>query len=70
LTVPGNPEANCVPAMPLTTADIGNQLLMDSMVNLQEIEARITTRVFGQCTTRSAPALRAVLGATKADGVI
>ena len=33
-------------AKPLTTADIGIQLLMDSTVCLQEIEARITPRVF------------------------
>jgi len=31
--------------MPLTTADIGIQLLMDSTVTLKEIEARITARV-------------------------
>jgi hypothetical protein len=31
--------------MPLTTADIGIQLLMDGTVSLQEIKARITARV-------------------------
>ena len=46
VTGSGNPEGSCVLAMPLTTADIGTQLLMDSTVNLQEIEARITARVF------------------------
>jgi len=30
--------------MPLTTADIGIQLLMDSTVSLREIKARITAR--------------------------
>jgi hypothetical protein len=33
-------------AKPLTTADIGIQLLMDSTVCLQETETRITPRVF------------------------
>jgi hypothetical protein len=33
--------------MALTIADIGTQLLMDSTDSLQEIEARITARVFG-----------------------
>jgi hypothetical protein len=37
-------------AMPLTAADIGTQLLMDSTVSLQEIEARITARVFAAVT--------------------
>jgi hypothetical protein len=32
--------------MPLTTADVSVQLLMDSTVSLQEIEAHITARVF------------------------
>ncbi|APD47227.1 hypothetical protein KQ302_03490 [Synechococcus sp. CS-602] len=32
--------------MPLTTSDISIQLLMDSTVSLQEIEARITAGVF------------------------
>ena len=32
--------------MPLTTAEISTQLLMDSKVNLQQIAARITARVF------------------------
>ncbi len=40
--------------MSLTTADIGIQLLMDSTVNLQEIEARITVGSLRPCTTRSA----------------
>jgi hypothetical protein len=32
--------------MALTTAEIGIQQLMDSTVNMQEIEARIAARVF------------------------
>ena len=46
LTAPVNPKASCVLAMPLTTAEIGTQLLMDSKVNLQQIAARIIARVF------------------------
>ena len=65
-------------AMPLTTADIGTQLLMDSTANLQEIEARITARVFAAVHhPERGPAVRAVLeqllavlDATRADGVI
>lgn len=53
MTVTGNSGGSCPLTMSLTTADIGIQLLMDSTVNLQEIEARITARVFGPCTTRS-----------------
>jgi hypothetical protein len=41
-----NPKTSCALAMPLTTAEIGTQLLMDSKVNLQQIAARITARVF------------------------
>ena len=41
-----NPKTSCVLATPLTTADIGTQLLMDSNPNLQEIATRITARVF------------------------
>jgi hypothetical protein len=33
-------------AIPLTTVDIGIQLLMDSTVSLREIEARLTARAF------------------------
>jgi hypothetical protein len=40
-----NPKTNCVLATPLTTAEIGTQLLMDSKVNLQQIAARITAGV-------------------------
>ena len=58
----GNPEGSCVLAMPLTTADIGIQLLMDSTVNLQEIEARVTARVFAAVhQPERGPAVRAVL---------
>jgi hypothetical protein len=78
LTGPGNPVGSCVLAKPLTTADIGIQLLMDSTVNLQEIEARITARVFAAVHhPERGPAVRAVLeqllavlDATRADGVI
>ena len=74
----GNPVGSCVLAMPLTTADIGTQLLMDSTVNLQEIEARITARVFAAVhQPERGPVVRAVLeqlllvlDATRADGVI
>lgn len=58
-------------AMPLTIADIGTQLLMDSTVNRQEIEDRITARFFAavhkperghgcspRCWCRRAPPLR------------
>jgi hypothetical protein len=48
--------------MPLTIADIGTQLLMDSTVCLQEIEARITARVFAAVhQAERGPAVRAVL---------
>ena len=58
----GNPEGSCALAMPLTTADIGIQLLMDSTVSLQEIEARITARVFAAVHhPERGPAVRAVL---------
>jgi hypothetical protein len=78
LTVPGNPEGSFPLAMPLTTADIGIQLLMDSTVNLQEIEARHTARVFaavhhperGPVVRAVLEQLLAVLDATRADGVI
>lgn len=65
--------------MPLTTANIGIQLLMDiSTVSLQEIEARITARVFAAVhQPERGPAVRAVLeqlltvlDATSPDGVI
>jgi len=42
LTASVNPKTSCVLATPLTTAEIGTQLLMDSKVNLQQIAARIT----------------------------
>ena len=42
---PVNPKTSCVLATPLTTAEIGTQLLMDSKVNLQQIAARITAGV-------------------------
>ncbi|MFN9870341.1 MAG: hypothetical protein ACK55E_02755 [Cyanobacteriota bacterium] len=46
--------------MPLTTADIGIQLLMYSTVNLQEIEARLTARVFAAVhQPERGPAMRA-----------
>jgi hypothetical protein len=66
-----NLEGSCPLAMPLTTADISVQLLMDSTVSLQEIEARITARVFEAVhQPERGPAVRAVLDATRADGVI
>jgi hypothetical protein len=64
--------------MPLTTADIGTQLLMDSTDSLQEIEARITARVFeavhqpdrGPAVPAVLEKLLAVLDATTPDGAI
>jgi hypothetical protein len=64
--------------MALMTADIGIQLLMDSTANLQEIEARITARVFAAVhQPERGPAVRAVLeqllavlDAGSTDGVI
>ena len=57
--------------MPLTTADISVQLLMDSTVSLQEIEARIMARVFEAVhQPELGPAVRAVLDDTSPDGVI
>ena len=48
--------------MSLTTADIGIQLLMDSTVSLQEIEARLTARVFAAMhQPERGPAVLAVL---------
>jgi hypothetical protein len=49
--------------MPLITADISIQLLMDTTAALQEIKARITARAFGAvhnpkpCPTPAPPAL-------------
>jgi hypothetical protein len=62
--------------MPLTTAYIGIQLLMDSMVSLQEFEARLSARVFAAVQhPERGPAVRAVLAqllavldATSSDG--
>jgi hypothetical protein len=64
--------------MPLTTADISIQLLMDTTAVLQEIEARMTARAFGAAhNLEQGPAVRqvrgellAVLDATSPDGVI
>jgi hypothetical protein len=64
--------------MPLTTADISVQLLMGSTVSLQEIEARITARVFeavhqperGPVVRAVLEQLLALLDATSPDGVI
>jgi hypothetical protein len=64
--------------MPLTTADIGTQLMTDCTVSLQEIEARVTARVFAAVHhPERGPAVRAVLkqlllvlDATSPDGVI
>jgi hypothetical protein len=64
--------------MPLTTADISIQLLMDTTAALQEIEARITARAFGAVhNPEQGPGVRQVLGellaaldATSTDGVI
>ena len=64
--------------MALTTADIGTQLLMDSTDSLQEIEARITARVFeavhqpdrGPAVPAVLEKLLAVLDATTPDGAI
>jgi hypothetical protein len=57
--------------MPLTTADIGTQLMMECTVSLQEIEARITARVFAAVNhPERGPAVRAVLDATSPNGVI
>jgi hypothetical protein len=64
--------------MPLTTADISIQLLMDTTAALQEIEARITARAFGAVhNPEQGPAVRQVLeqlltilDASSTDGVI
>jgi hypothetical protein len=64
--------------MALTTADIGTQLLMDSTDSLQEIEARITARVFeavhhperGPTVRKVLEELLAVLDANNPNGVI
>jgi len=64
--------------MPLTPADIGIQLLMDSTVSLQQIESCITARVFaavhqperGHAVRAVLEHLLAVLDATSPDGVI
>jgi|LakMenE18May11ns_1017448.scaffolds.fasta_scaffold9316673_2 hypothetical protein len=64
--------------MALTTADIGTQLLMDSTDSLQEIEARITARVFeavhqpdrGPAVPAVLEKLLAVLDATTPDVAI
>ena len=54
--------------MSSSTADIGIQLLMDSTVNLQEIETRMTARVFAPVhQTQRGPA---VLDDTCMNGVI
>lgn len=64
--------------MAMTTADIGTQLLMDSTDSLQEIEARITARVFeavhqpdrGPAVPAVLEKLLAVLDATTPDVAI
>ena len=64
--------------MPLSIANIGIQLLMDSTVSLQEIEARLTARVFaavhhperGPAVRQVLEQLLLVLDATSPDGVI
>jgi hypothetical protein len=64
--------------MPLATADIGIQLLMDTTAAMQEIEARVTARAFGAVhNAEQGPAVRQVLAellgvldATSPDGVI
>lgn len=78
MTAPGNLEGSCALDMALTTADIGIHLLMDSTVILQEIEARITARVFAAVhQPERGPDVRvvldqllAVLDATSPDGGI
>ena len=65
-------------AMPLSTADISVQLLMDTMNALQEIESRMTARAFAAVMdTTKGPAVRdvlnqllGVLDETSTDGVI
>ena len=65
-------------AMPLSTADISVQLLMDTMNALQEIESRMTARAFAAVMDPTkGPAVRdvlnqllAVLDETSTDGVI
>jgi hypothetical protein len=74
----GNAYGSRAITMPLTTADISIQLLMDTTAALQEIEARITARAFGAVhNPEQGPAVRqvlaellAVLDASSADGVI
>lgn len=64
--------------MDLSTADISIQLLMDSIVSLQEIECRVTARVFaavhnperGPAVREALQQLLSVLDATSPDGVL
>jgi len=74
----GNPVSSRITTMPLTTADISIQLLMDTTAALQEIEARMTACAFGAVNSpEQGPAVRqvlaellAVLDASSTDGVI
>ena len=64
--------------MPLSTADISIQLLMDTTAALQEIESRVTARTFaavmdptkGPAVREVLDRLAAVLDETSEDGVI
>jgi hypothetical protein len=64
--------------MPLSTANISIQLLMDTTAALQEIESRVTARAFAAVMDPTkAPGVRevlerlaAVLDETSEDGVI
>ena len=71
-------QADASASMSLSTADISVQLLMDTMNALQEIESRITARVFsavmeptqGPAVRATLDQLLAVLDASSPDGVI
>jgi hypothetical protein len=64
--------------MSLSSADISIQLLMDTMIALQEIESRVTARAFGAVMEPTkGPAVRetlaqllAVLDESSTDGVL
>jgi len=58
----GNPAGSRFRPMPLTTADIGIQLLMDTTAALQEMKARMTARAFNAVhNPEQGPAVRQVL---------
>ena len=76
--LPWEPSGQLPLTMPLTTGEISVQQLMDSAVSPQEIEARITVRIFEALhRLERSPSVQtvqeqllAVLHATSPDGVI